>query len=142
MSERRPGHFEAVLTGDDFKRQELRAAKKIINDEKKRLNREAAELIAGQARRDVPVLSGRLARSIKTAGQVTAGVVSAGGARVPYARAIHFGYAKRPDKAKGIRGGPIRPSPFLYGAVDLRAEEILLKWEKATAVWARQLSDG
>lgn len=120
------------------KQQQLKAARAALRDEKKRLNREAAEIIAGQARRDVPVLSGRLSRSIKTAGQVNAGVVKAG-ARVNYARAIHFGFAKRPNKAKGIRGGPIKPSPFLYKAADLRAEEILLKWEKAMEAWKQRV---
>ena len=116
------------------KQQQLKAARAALRDEKKRLNREAAELIAGQARRDVPVLSGKLLRSIKTAGQVNAGVVKAG-ARINYARAIHFGFAKRPDKARGIRGGPIKPTPFLYGAADLRAEEIVIKWRKAMEAW-------
>lgn len=116
------------------KQQQLKEARKALRDEKKRLNREAAELIAGQARRDVPVRSGRLSRSIKTAGQVNAGVVKAGN-KVVYARAIHFGFAKRPDRARGIRGGPIKPSPFLYGAADLRAEEVLLRWEKAMETW-------
>lgn len=127
-----------VIVGLDEKQQQLKAARAELREEKKRLNREAAELIAGQARRDVPTRSGRLGRSIKTAGQVNAGVVKAG-ARIAYARAIHFGYAKRPDKAKGIRGGPIRATPFLYGAADIRGEEIFLKWDRAMVAWARRV---
>lgn len=122
------------------KQQQLKAYRAAVRNEKKRLNREAAELIAGQARRDVPVLSGRLAASIKTAGQVNAGVVKAG-ARVNHGRAIHFGYANRPDKAKGVRGGPIKPTPFLYGAADIRGEEIVINWRKAMDKLGKDWSD-
>ena len=54
-----------------------------------------------------PVLSGRLASSIRAGRGKTKAVVRAGGARVPYAGVIHYGYPAR----------NIEPQPFLLEAL-------------------------
>ena len=91
---------------------------------KKRLrlaNKEAAQVVADQAKVEVPRRSGRLARSIGTQASQTSAFVKAGtAARVPYAGPIHFGWPKR----------NIRPQPFLYEALDKRIGEVRKAYEK------------
>lgn len=91
---------------------------------KKRLrlaNKEAAQVVADQAKVEVPRRSGRLARSIGTQATQTSAFVKAGtAARVPYAGPIHFGWPKR----------NIRPQPFLYEAMDKRIGEVRKAYEK------------
>lgn len=81
----------------------------------RRANKQAAEVVADQAKVEVPRRSGRLARSIGVrAGQSEASVKAGTAARVPYAGPIHFGWARR----------NIRPQPFLYEALDKRIGEV------------------
>jgi len=84
----------------------------------KKLNAELAEDVAQTARRKVPRRSGALAGSIRSSGQARTGVVRAGSSGVPYANVIHFGWAKH----------NIRPQPFLYDALDSRADDIARRW--------------
>lgn len=81
---------------------------------------EAAQVVAGEAKRLVPVRSGRLRDSIRGAGQQSGAVVRAGKSAVPYAGPIHFGWPKH----------NIEPNPFLYDAVDARRGEVLAAYEK------------
>jgi len=60
-----------------------------------------AGLIAGGAGPRAPVRSGRLAGSVRGSGAATVATVRAGGASVPYANAIHWGW-----KAHGIAANP------------------------------------
>jgi hypothetical protein len=85
-----------------------------LKDRLKKANRDAAEIVATQARVEVPKRSGDLAASIRAGGGVTAGVVRAGKKAVPYAGPIHFGWAAR----------NIAPQPFLYRAADKRVGEV------------------
>ena len=84
-------------------------------------NKEAAQVVADQAKVEVPRRSGRLARSIGVQASQTSAFVKAGtAARVPYAGPIHFGWPKR----------NIRPQPFLYEAMDKRIGEVRKAYEK------------
>ncbi|MBP6136580.1 hypothetical protein [Candidatus Neomicrothrix sp.] len=103
---------------------EVRAALKAAGvglDDLKAAGKAGAELVAATARTTVPVLSGALQRSIRPAGLVSGGVVRAGTATVPYAAVIHFGSPAR----------NIEPRPFLYDAVDRRANEVADAYERA-----------
>ena len=101
---------------------------------KKRLrlaNKEAAQVVADQAKVEVPRRSGRLARSIGTQASQTSAFVKAGtAARVPYAGPIHFGWPKR----------NIRPQPFLYEAMDKRIGEVRKAYEKNLGKITKDLS--
>ena len=68
--------------------------------------------------------TGNLKGTIRAAGTKTGGRVRAGFAQYPYIPAVHFGWATRPDAAKGWRGGPIHPNPFLYDALDQRRNQV------------------
>lgn len=83
-------------------------------DDLKAAGLEAADVVAATARTLVPHLSGALESTIRPAGQAKGAVVRSGGAKVPYAGVIHFGWPKH----------GIQPHPFLYDAVDQRADEI------------------
>lgn len=84
----------------------------------KELNGELAADVADTARRKVPRRSGALAGSIRSSGQARTGVVRAGSRGVPYAGVIHFGWAAR----------NIRPTPFLYDALDERRQDVINRW--------------
>lgn len=77
--------------------------------------KESAELVLNEAKSLVPVRSGKLRNSIRlgatAAGKVT---IRAGGARVPYANPIHWGWFKR----------NIKPQPFFSNALGYTREEI------------------
>jgi hypothetical protein len=93
-------------------------------DDLKGLHQDLAEIVMNRALALAPVRTGRLKQSIRAAGTQTAGRVRAGFKRVPYAGPVHFGWATRPDAAKGWRGGPIHPNPFLYDALDERHNQV------------------
>lgn len=103
----------------------LKDAESGLLDELKDTHREVGELVASTARANAPRRSGRLAASIKSARAQSGVVVSAGRKSIPYAKPIHFGWPSRPNRARGWRGGPIRPQPFLYDAVDQRRSEVV-----------------
>ena len=77
-------------------------------------NKEAARAVESAARSLVPRRSGRLADTLRSAGNAKGGVVLAGKAKVPYAGPIHFGWFRR----------GIKPQPFLFQALDRKAVEI------------------
>lgn len=78
------------------------------------VNRQAAEPVASTARSLVPVLSGRLGNTIAVKATRTRALVQAGGRLVPYAGPIHFGWPAH----------NIAPQPFLYDALDKRADDV------------------
>ncbi|HEY7821973.1 MAG TPA: hypothetical protein VIG24_04025 [Acidimicrobiia bacterium] len=96
----------------------------------KQTNKEAADLVADTARPDIPVRSGRLKGTLRTTGTMRGGVVRMGRKAVPYAGPIHFGWPNRPNQAKGWRGGPIAPNPFLYEAMDERVQDVMDLYSK------------
>ena len=88
-------------------------------------NKKVAEIVLGDAKRYVPVLSGALAASMKNASTKTAAKIRVGSSGrgrktsnspdlVEYAGPIHFGWPKR----------RIKPQPFIYEAIDPRRNEI------------------
>lgn len=64
-------------------------------DDLRTVNASAARVVETAARGQVPVRSGRLKGSLRSSGTKTAGIVRAGGARVPYAGVIHWGWPRR-----------------------------------------------
>lgn len=61
----------------------------------KAANKEAAGIAAGGAVKRVPVVSNKLAGTIRAAGTKTAGIVRVGTKRVPYAGPINYGWPGR-----------------------------------------------
>lgn len=95
--------------------------------------REVADIVAKQARVEVPVKSGRLRDSIKPTTSARSAIVQAGSAtRVPYAGPIHFGWAKRHIKAQ----------PFLYDAMDKRQNEVLEAYAAQVHKMAQRAIEG
>ena len=106
---------------------ELRKNLSMLDDDfedLKELHLALAEMVADRAASLAPVRTGRLRQTIRASGTKTGGRVRAGFKRVPYAGPVHFGWATRPDAAKGWRGGPIHPNPFLYDALDQRRNQV------------------
>jgi len=74
---------------------ELRNAMKqagVSLDDLKPVNAQAAAIVQAAAASRAPRLTGRLAGSVRSSGTRRAGVVRAGGARIPYAGPIHWGW--------------------------------------------------
>lgn len=116
------------VTGAAEVRRSMRKAGETTSDLKRpnrRLADEFAPLAAGRA----PFVSGRLAGSVKGSSTTTKAIIQAGAGRVPYAGPIHFGWRSRPNPAKGWRGGPIAPNPFIYDVLDERRDEIITAYE-------------
>jgi hypothetical protein len=113
---------------------EIRRAMKDLSDsskvDMKSTHRAVAEIVARQAKYEVPVRTGRLRSTIRTRSTLTQGRVVAGMGRVPYAGPIHFGWPTRPDPSKRWRGGPISPQPFIYEAADRRIDEVVDAYEQ------------
>lgn len=83
-------------------------------------NKAVAEIVIGDAKRFVPVLSGALAESVRNASTKKAAKIRAGyGTRVEYAGPIHFGWPSR----------RIKPQPFIYDAIDQRRDEVRQRYD-------------
>ncbi len=82
-------------------------------------NKAVAEIIIGEVKKYVPVLSGALAASVRNASTKTSAKVRGGNAQVLYAGPIHFGWPSR----------AIRPNPFIYEAIDSRRAEVRDRYE-------------
>jgi hypothetical protein len=82
---------------------------------------QAGEIIASEARTLVPKRTGKLQRSIRTSKTLNKVEVKAGGARVPYANPIHWGWFY--DKNTFIYKN-IRPNPFFTRALFLKRETV------------------
>lgn len=104
-----------VTGAKELRRAIRRAEDDLSKSALKQAHRDAAEVVATEARYTVPVRSGTLAASIRAAGTQTKGVVRAGFAKVPHAGVIHFGWP----------GHNISPQPFLYEAADARVDDVL-----------------
>lgn len=63
-------------------------------------NRQVANVAGAAARSTTPRRSGNLASSVRVSGTKTQAIVRAGGASVPYAQAIHWGWPKRHIRAQ------------------------------------------
>jgi hypothetical protein len=69
-------------------------------------NQAAGQMVADESRPIAPHRTGRLAASVRAARQVGRARIQAGGAAVPYAGPIHWGWPSR----------NIRPQPFISTA--------------------------
>lgn len=92
----------------------LKDFSKATRDEMKEVHREAGEIVVEGALRIVPFRTGRLAASLKSNPTMRQGRVRVGSASVPYAGAIHFGWAAR----------NIQPNPFIYDVLDERRQAV------------------
>jgi hypothetical protein len=99
-------------------------------DDFKQAGFDAANIVVKEAQRLVPKRSGKLQKSIRAGKVVSGAKVSAGRKTVPYAGAIHFGWARR----------NIRPNPFLYDAADNRVNEVMDTYiEQVYKIWNRNV---
>ncbi|CAB4142710.1 Bacteriophage HK97-gp10, putative tail-component [uncultured Caudovirales phage] len=80
----------------------------------KETHRKAGQIVVDGAARLVPVRSGALVASLRSAPTQRQGRVRVGSAAVPYAGPIHFGWPAR----------NIKPNPFIYEVLDGRRQEV------------------
>lgn len=81
----------------------------------KEAGKKSGEVVADEARTLVPVLKGRLRRSIGTKKLLNEVVVKAGTPSIKYANRIHWG-----SKRLGVKR-----NPFLYRALNFKRKEVL-----------------
>lgn len=85
----------------------------------KAIHKRAVDTVQPTAKASAPSRSKTLKKSVRTGATQKAGVLKAGsnarGGAI-YAGPIHWGWFRRPDEAKGWRGGPIKPNSFLSGS--------------------------
>jgi hypothetical protein len=86
----------------------------------KALHADAAAIVEREAERIVPTVSGALGASIRTSATGRRATIRAGGARVPYAGVIHFGWP----------GHNIEPQPFLYDAIERRSGDVIVRYAR------------
>lgn len=99
-------------------------------DDFKQAGYQAAQIVVNEAKRLVPVRSGKLGKTIRAHKVVSGAKVSAGRTTVPYAGAIHFGWARR----------NIRPNPFLYDAADNRVNDVMNEYfDQMYEIWNRNV---
>ena len=92
------------------------AAIGVPKDAIKKAGKDSAQAVLNEAKTLVPVRSGALRNSIRLGATATGKVtIRAGGARVPYANPIHWGWFKR----------NIKPQPFFIKALGLTREEVI-----------------
>lgn len=88
---------------------------KVGKDMLRDAHKQLADRVVELAQPHVPVLSGALKGSVRPLGSVSAATGKAGGAKAPYAAAVHWGTGPRP----GLRGPHnIKRRPFLLDALD------------------------
>lgn len=127
---------------------ELRAALRAAQDESPkavgRANKAGAQIVVDRAH--PPVLSGRLAASMRATGNQRVGQARVGGARVPYAAAIHWGRKRgNVGRPPGNHPGrnPIAGRPFLTDALSHSVPEVIDAFRQAVdEIVARITSKG
>jgi phage gpG-like protein len=96
-------------------------------DDLKDANASASALVARESAARAPHKSGALAKSVRGSRQAARAVVAAGGARVPYAGPIHWGWP--------ARGIPARP--FMLDAAQATQDTWLADYEAEIEKLAR-----
>jgi len=123
ISPKQRGSIE--VTGVQIIQRRLRKMDDGTVQELKRVYHYSANLVAKNALPRIPRRTGNLASTLRVQATRYGGFVKLGGRRTaPYAGPIHFGWPNRPDLRKDWYGGPIRPNPFLYAALDARREAV------------------
>lgn len=99
-------------------------------DDLKMVGLQAAQPVVAAARQTVPVMTGALSSSIRAVKSTRGVKVRAGGVRVPYAKAIHFGWPSH----------NIKPNKFLFRAVDRSIDEVTSIYEQGVIdIWNRNI---
>lgn len=80
----------------------------------KEAHRHAAEIVTAATLRAVPRVTGKLARTVRPGATKTAATVRAGGRRVPYAFAVHWGRMMWPSKEAQPRPPRTQHQAFVY----------------------------
>ena len=112
------------VDGVDELRRALRQVKdRELDEEMKKIHADLAREIVDRALPNVPVRTGALKASVRSAGTVRDAIGRAGKASVPYAAPIHWGWAKR-----GIKG-----RPFLTDAAQAVEKDITERYESQVA---------
>ena len=131
---RRKSSAVAGIKVDGIKglQKQLRAtADKDMQKKVRAANKDAASIVADEAKNKVPVRSGALRNSIGARGTNKAATVKAGSAaRVPYAGPVHFGW-----RARGIE-----PQPFLYEALGDKWSEVYRQYDKQISELVNELN--
>lgn len=107
----------------------LRAALKAAGDDLADMtaaHKRITDIVIGTAGGKVPRRSGRLASSVRGSGTKTASVVRAGGARVPYAGPIHWGWPTRNISAQPFLVDAARATEPQWTAVYLEDLQAIL----------------
>jgi hypothetical protein len=97
----------------------LRGLSKATRDDMKEVHRRAGQIVVDGVQILVPVRTGALLASIKSAPLQRQGRVRIGSLSVPYAGPIHFGWPAQ----------NIKPNPFIYDVLDSRREEVQRAYE-------------
>lgn len=87
-------------------------------------NKEAAQTVERAAKPLIPRMSGKLADSLRSAGNAKGGVVMLGKARVPYTGPLHFGWFAARTWGRTVARRPIKPGLWLFDAMDRRRGEV------------------
>jgi hypothetical protein len=95
-------------------------------DDLKAAHAEAARIVERAASAAAPRRSGALAGSLRSSGTKTQGVVRAGGARVPYAAPIHWGWPKRNIEASLFITKPAADTEAQWFTVYVQAVEAII----------------
>ena len=85
----------------------------------KRVHADAAKVVEKEAKPRARKRSGKMSNSVRSTGQARQAVVRAGFASTPWVPVQHFGWP----------GHNISPNPFLYEALDSRADEVVKAYE-------------
>ena len=118
MAKKRP--VITVEGVDDLRRDLRRLKDDDLNAAMKEANQVLAKRVIDKALPMVPVLTGRLRSSVRGLGNLSGAIGKAGGARVPYAAAIHWGWP-----ARNIKG-----TPFLTTAAQSVEQGALVEYEQ------------
>jgi hypothetical protein len=94
-------------------------------EEIKATNKQIGQLVINKAKTYVPVVSGRLLKSLRAAALQNRVVIRGGSRAVPYANPIHWGWFY--DRNNFIYKN-IMPNPFLTEALDYNRNEIFNKY--------------
>ena len=112
------------VDGLDELRRELRKAKDSeLDADMKQIHAELAREVVDRASPNVPVRTGGLRASLRSAGTVRDAIGRVGRASVPYAAPIHWGW-----KARNIE-----PRPFLTNAAEQLERDITDRYDRQVA---------
>lgn len=85
--------------------------------------------------------TGRLGSTVRAKGALRGATVLAGGVRgVRYAGPINYGWPRKPNPARNIRGGPIQANRFLNRALHGNRDLIVSVMEKGVARLTEQVA--